>query len=124
MANTGEGTRPTQLTQTGQTDISNIDCHAQDINWGKPAQMVSGTAQGAAGHSSAGGEQLYCASFFLVFLGILFTTVISITIVFQFISIITLFLSHPMSFTFFPDSPLHSMREGTKGEGNKQLHGT
>lgn len=79
--------------------------------------MVPCGAQGKAGHLLAGGEQLYCASFFLGFLCTLFTTIISITIIFQFISIIRL------SFTF-PDSPLHSMREGRKGEENKQLHST
>lgn len=98
-------------------DIPNTDCHAQDSNWGKAAQMVSGAAQEVAGHSSAGDEELYCASFFLGFLCILFTTVISITIVLQFTSIITLFLSHPMSFTFFPYSPFH---EGGEKGGREQ----
>lgn len=79
--------------------------------------MVSGAAQEVAGHSSAGDEELYCASFFLGFLCILFTTVISITIVLQFTSIITLFLSHPMSFTFFPYSPFH---EGGEKGGREQ----
>lgn len=97
-----EGTWPRQLTQTGQMDIPNTDCHAQDIKWGKLAQMASDAAKGGAGHSSAGGKQLYCASFFLGFLCILFYYhFTSITIVFQFISIIILVLPHPHGVLLF-----------------------
>lgn len=36
--------------------IPSIESHAQDINWGKLSQIVSGAAERWTGHSSAGGN--------------------------------------------------------------------
>lgn len=62
--------------------------------------------EGPVAAQSATGEQWYCAS--LVFPGfysypsLLFTTAIIIIVIFNFISVIELFLSQTMSFNFFP----------------------
>ena len=79
-------------------------------------------ARGLAGHQSASGEQLHCASlvfflgfYFSLFLLSSFSLQLSLLLLY-FILVIKLFLSQPVSFTFFPDSPPHPTGIGRRSE--------
>ena len=69
---------------------------------------VGGTAAwGCAGHQSAGGEQLHCASLVLYILA-----VVLLLLLFFLFCPNKLSLSQPTSFSFFSDSLPHATGEG------------
>lgn len=110
------GTRSWERTRPGQVAkgiFQPMSHHAQSRNWGELFGRTPITAWGQAGHQSAGGELLYCAS-----LGCFSLSFISLLVISLFITIISILLYFNY-YTFQFSSP---SQQGIAM--SKQLRGT